>query len=1146
MKISKNINKLMINFLLGFVLPLIITILLLYPLIVSKGIIAYGDENYFGVNKESYYFRIYNQFYIWSSGKGPSGIWGFVPYTFLYLGHIFDPEIIVKIFIIIVASLPGMAMYLSANIIFNEFKFYNINAVIFSTFASLFYLLVFVNHGLIYGASAPSWIYINTPLALALMVRYLNRGDIKSLLFLGIVSIIGNAQPIFLYVVIIIFAITLFYKITGIFNEGEYRNVNPYVIIKRSFLIFLVIVLLNSYALIPTLMGYVKGASGIYETYVTQNLINMDSLKFHSKWDLLNVLIVGEDTYFYFWLHPQNYTILNFLIPILAVLSLFISRRSRKYTTYFLVLLIIGIFLTKGVNPPGGYIYYIIAKELPYGAGAILRNPPKFVALVIVSYAFLLGLFISGLYTKLKRRWKTVLTMLLFLLLLVSVSYGTLLDLRSFTWQAYKPVNVPKIYNDINEWLLLTKQKGIKVIWIPSGDAYIWKPYIITAFPDLLSSKPAVDFKKIYPSPLEDTDEIGELLRVLGVKYVIYHGDSISYPNDKILDYLVRQRDLEVVYKANYTFRPEDNSRAPIPRGVEGFSFSNSPFELISPSYLPRGEEVTLVLKYRIPDEVVAKGFKGEFSIGFNIALEAYEAGYTTPDKSVAWSAAYKQEMVNETSGYAYFKIKIPYNYPRTAVDLYAWFYDGSFMMLTPRYFLGRLLVEPSTIEVPFIVFENKDYSGPVYVTRLAVAYGLDTIDVLSSKFISTRDYSMLLINPNAEVDGKLKRVLEHADLIVYPCSNATPPWMEEVMSSRNVSVACILPLGHLKLPLEKPVEGPKDTEYYVYNESFVELVGNPVLDRGGSSVVTVRYSLPPEVVEKGFKGKFGVGFNIMLIAFPHNIAPPIDEMNNYRVFEIPAFNQSLINDYEGFASFNISVPANAPSALDLYAWFYDGGFKRISQIYYIGTVKVRGASLVNNGSGYISVHLINSTLVLKAYVPKDDTYLLYLRAKGDLKVNSIQPTCGITSNACYVKLQLRRGYNDVMISTPNEAYIYAIGLVSAPNNTQQNTEDVGAVVEYREVSPVKWEVTVNTSKPFVLVFTEPYDIMWRAYINGKEIEPIPIYNLVNGFMINETGLLRIDIYYTLQTYYVLGTIITGVTMIGLILLTLRKRITLY
>jgi hypothetical protein len=254
-------------------------------------------------------------------------------------------------------------------------------------------------------------------------------------------------------------------------------------------------------------------------------------------------------------------------------------------------------------------------------------------------------------------------------------------------------------------------------MWIPNGGSYIWKPYIITAFPDLASSKPVVYFEKVYSELLKSTDSIGNTLAILGVKYVIYHGDSLDYPNEEILQNLMRQKDLKIVYFLNYTYVPEDNSNLPLPINQTD---SRSLFQLIEPKELPRGKEINLTLYFKIPQNIVEQGFKGKFWAGFNIILNAFPAGTMDIAQRLFINDNYilyltNQTLIDEIQGYAVYRVKVPNNYLGTAVDIYANFYNESSQSLTQSYFIGRLSVTPREITVPFIVFENEDYSGEVY-----------------------------------------------------------------------------------------------------------------------------------------------------------------------------------------------------------------------------------------------------------------------------------------------------------------------------------------------------------------------------------------------------------------------------------------------
>ena len=100
--------------------------------------------------------------------------------------------------------------------------------------------------------------------------------------------------------------------------------------------------------------------------------------------------------------------------------------------------------------------------------------------------------------------------------------------------------------------------------------------------------------------------------------------------------------------------------------------------------------------------------------------------------------------------------------------------------------------------------------------------------------------------------------------------------------------------------------------------------------------------------------------------------------------------------------------------------------------------------------------------------------------------------------------------------------------------------EKPAEIINYTKINPTLWKVKVNATKPFMLSFAEAYDPLWeaRVYKNGKLVEKvrsIPLYSVINGFWINETGNLEIVIRYTPQDWFELGLKISGLTFIGCI-----------
>jgi len=66
-----------------------------------------------------------------------------------------------------------------------------------------------------------------------------------------------------------------------------------------------------------------------------------------------------------------------------------------------------------------------------------------------------------------------------------------------------------------------------------------------------------------------------------------------------------------------------------------------------------------------------------------------------------------------------------------------------------------------------------------------------------------------------------------------------------------------------------------------------------------------------------------------------------------------------------------------------------------------------------------------------------------------------------------------------------------------------------------------------------MLSFAESYDPLWVCYVNGEKIHSIPLYGVINGFYINQTGYLEITIEYEPQRWFNLGCIISLTTLLA-------------
>ncbi|MEM2911830.1 MAG: hypothetical protein QW146_04920 [Candidatus Bathyarchaeia archaeon] len=702
-----------------YIVPIIISIMLQYDILFKPGLPFHADETWY-ISTVSNYWYSNVICYSWFTGLGANLIITFAdPIRALAITigtFLFGLETATKLYALFVPAFSGISCFLAIQIILDVWKIENIQKMGSAFVGSLFYMLVPSSpiFGVVGGGgTVPRWPYVIFPLSFAFWVKYMENGVPKHLLLYTLTTFIISSHPFGLWLILIAGLLYSSFRIA--FRQRKFLKVFP-----RVLALVFVTFTFNSYWLLPVAFSQIN-AGTLAHWYTSQNVISWDGLQLLSLWDTLDVILLGEHSYYFFGLQPQNYTPISIIIPVIATAAI-LKFRSNKYMLFLSLSLICGIFLTKGVNEPFGYIYYLIAKALPYGVGALLRTPFKFLPLVAFPFAFLIGCFInySSKETK-KTRTKYLLSTVLTMLVLIPGAYGTFVDFQECVLPRYKPTYIPIIYDDVNDFLLFS-QENFKVMWIPDSGRYVWKPYDITSFPNFFSSKPAVDFRKIYPILLNSTDNIGDMLNILGVKYLVYHTDCLDYPNEKILECLLKQKDLTIVYQKNYTYIPADNSEAPFPEGQQ-YSFSDVPFKLVEPFILKRGANITFTLNYKIPYRITQQGFKGKFWCGFNIAIDAYPAGSTDESQKLFIHDDYilhlvDQTMINETYGCATYLVHIPYNYPGTAVDIYARFYDGEFKPLTPSYFVARLPVYPREINISLVIFRNEKYRGTIYVSN--------------------------------------------------------------------------------------------------------------------------------------------------------------------------------------------------------------------------------------------------------------------------------------------------------------------------------------------------------------------------------------------------------------------------------------------
>ena len=169
-----------------------------------------------------------------------------------------------------------------------------------------------------------------------------------------------------------------------------------------------------------------------------------------------------------------------------------------------------------------------------------------------------------------------------------------------------------------------------------------------------------------------------------------------------------------------------------------------------------------------------------------------------------------------------------------------------------------------------------------------------------------------------------------------------------------------------------------------------------------------------------------------------------------------------------------------------------------------------------------------------------------------------------------YFNSILQKGNTDVTISSNGETELDKLIIYSDSTNQDIDTLFSGnentpsaSLLKETIIDPMKHKLEINSTKPFIIRFLELYHPLWKAKVNGKEYDPIPIYfensqvrsqNIIstnypaiNGFIINETGKMTVTLEYEPLGWFYLGASISSFALLLLLayLIWQRKHIAL-
>lgn len=462
-----------ISIILGILLGLII--ILIFKSWFSSGIIASKDAPF-------YYWENASQLkffpYLWQSqdlGYFSSQLYSFFYLTFfirLFALFGFSWSIIERLlwyFPFIIFSVISSSLLIKT--ILPKGKF-----LLFSPFIFLFntYALMIIGGGQISIALS----YSLAPLVLTLFIKSLRNYNSKISVICGLITAIQlSFEP---RITMLTIGTALFYYLV---NSGF--KIRPY---KIFLIVFLIVLGVHFYWIFPTII-----------IYLFNNKVNLYSPSVAIS-DWLTFLSTARFSKSLSLLHPNwpenmfgktSFMRSEFLLlPILAFSSLlFIAKknnpqlvtRNQKTIVFFIILALLGAFLSKGVNPPLGEVYRFLFNNIP--GFNLFRDPTKFYLLISLSYSILIPFTIEQIYIKLNKitRNSQPVTKQLFLIkhssnLFLFLVTCCLLLLIKPAWTGelggtFKTKIIPKDYLQVKN-LIYNQKDFFRTLWIPAWQRY--------------------------------------------------------------------------------------------------------------------------------------------------------------------------------------------------------------------------------------------------------------------------------------------------------------------------------------------------------------------------------------------------------------------------------------------------------------------------------------------------------------------------------------------------------------------------------------------------------------------------------------------------------------------------------------------------
>jgi hypothetical protein len=845
---------------------------------------------------------------------------------------------------------------------------------------------------------------------------------------------------------------------------------------------------------------------------------------------------------------------------------------------------------------PLGIIPILVVYSMPISELTSLQQIASF---LIFFYILLAG--VTALKNKFKRTKREMLGAIFLLVLCGSTAISAYPLLSGNLSGYFEPINLPIEYEHANEWLKAQEDDSL-VLWLPPVFEYEWTPhrlvpelrYWVTSKPALIASVPP--YKRHFENFIYDTllfnrtSQIGKLLSLANIGYILYHNDSIDASEyNAMFKSLLSQRDLSLVFKENdlFIFKNlwEQKSVKAVDKtllivgGLDALIpllnfefFKPDEFAIFFLDQKPLSKS-TLEEITQLPSYLLIYGNKDFHDVVLNTIGEQYY--YAPYDHFTPTSDPWRADMI-----YSWLGARAAFNYypkgPRYDFDLEKKFIFTEEKNATFNFKIDiaesreyeiwiRIFLSPRGGEISLSIDEVKTFSVSTNSPDKKTLQGFKWIK-MGNLFLNKGSHNAIIVNHygltwiNVIAVVPSEEVQRHADFI------------SNLLRSKNVNIIYLQ--DELSLTLSD------DFKEIFQDSSFSPSLwsaeaGKWVNDKLVYTVESVKWETVSDVLYTTGPPFFRFIY-VKNITLFNGVIEALVKVDNNGTAPYLGFRAQSLNDLYifGFAPWMQMVELSK---------FVNGQQTRLGSSFFPIEVN-RWYELKVEFQGETIRCYIDDQLILEAtdstfthgtagfWVYNLDAYLKEFRIAAPvtsiifnqwpfqranirlhLKSQNYESTLVTTirNGKLYMEILNSTGWKilkpfnfsstqriELLLVSPHNVNLVVVYSGDANSSSafleqQLSVSHTLEITAFQGLSSVRYNVKANASTPYILVFKKLYDDLWQGFSNGNSLTKIqvPVYSVYNAFFVEKPN-SPVTLVYTAEEYFRTGILITASTLV--------------